>query len=157
MSVKSSYYTKEGLKKLKKELMSLHAQRPKIHQEIMDARTKGDLSENSEFDAAKDAQRFLESRIMELESALSSAKIIDNSMKETSIVTILKKVKVKNKKNESILTYELVPPSESNLKEKKISVASPIGRGLLGKKVGENVEILIPIGKLNFEIMEISN
>ena len=133
-----SYFTEEGLKKMKDELHQLVSQeRPFISNQIAEARDKGDLSENAEYDAAKDAQGLLELKISKLEEIVANARIIDESKLDSSKVLILSKVKLKNKANNSMMTYSLVPENEANLKEGKISVDSPIGKGLLGKKNGE--------------------
>ena len=153
-----SYFTEEGLKKMKDELHQLVSQeRPFISNQIAEARDKGDLSENAEYDAAKDAQGLLELKISKLEEIVANARIIDESKLDSSKVLILSKVKLKNKANNSIMTYSLVPENEANLKEGKISVDSPIGKGLLGKKKGEIAEIKVPSGTtMQFEIVEIS-
>ncbi|GAB1405408.1 transcription elongation factor GreA [Lentimicrobium sp.] len=151
------YYTQAGLDKLKAELDHLiSVERPAISQQIAEARDKGDLSENAEYDAAKNAQGMLELKISKLQEVIRSAKIIDESKLDTSKVLILCKVKIKNLKNQATMTYTLVPESEADLKAGKISVNSPIARGLLGKKVGEAVEIQVPAGKVTFEVIEIS-
>jgi transcription elongation factor GreA len=152
-----SYYTPEGLDKLKKELNALKTKgRADIAKQIAEARDKGDLSENAEYDAAKDAQGLLELKISKLEEIVSNARVIDEANIDTSKVSILSKVKIKNKKNGAIMTYTLVSEEEADLKRGKISVKSPIGKGLLGKKVGEDTEIQVPAGKIEFEIQEIS-
>lgn len=152
-----SYYTAEGLKKLKDELEQLKSiERPKASQAIADARDKGDLSENAEYDAAKEAQGLLEMRISKLEDVYANARLIDESQLDVSKVLVLSNVKIKNKSNGMELKYTLVAESEANLKTGKISVTSPIGKGLLGKSVGETAEITVPNGKLEFEILEIS-
>ena len=153
-----SYFTEEGLKKMKDELHQLVSQeRPFISNQIAEARDKGDLSENAEYDAAKDAQGLLELKISKLEEIVANARIIDESKLDASKVLILSKVKLKNKANNSMMTYSLVPENEANLKEGKISVDSPIGKGLLGKKKGEIAEIKVPSGNtMQFEIVEIS-
>ena len=152
-----SYYSAEGLKKLREELNYLKdVERPKASQDIADARDKGDLSENAEYDAAKDAQGMLEAKINELEKALSKARIIDESQLDASKVTILSKVKLQNLKIKKEISYTLVSETEANLKEKKISVNSPIGQGLLGKEVGDVVEISTPGGIIQFKVLEIS-
>ncbi len=151
------YYTKEGLEKLKEEINKLKTiERPLISQQIAEARDKGDLSENAEYDAAKNAQSMLELRISKMEELVSNAKIIDESKLDNSKVFILSKVKLKNLKTEKLITYTLVPESEADLKSGKISVTSPIAKGLLGKVVGENVEIIVPAGTMTFEIIKIS-
>jgi transcription elongation factor GreA len=151
-----SYYTKEGLQKLRDELEHMKSvDRPAISQQIAEARDKGDLSENAEYDAAKEAQGLLEMRIAKMEDLLSKARIIDESQLDTSKVLILSKVKIKNLNNNMELQYTLVSESEADLKSGKISVSSPIGKGLLGKKVGEVTEVEVPAGKLQFEILDI--
>lgn len=154
---KVSYYTAEGLKKLKEELEYLKAvERPKASQAIAEARDKGDLSENAEYDAAKEAQGLLEMKIAKLEELYANARLIDESQLDTSKVLVLSKVKIRNVANNMELTYTLVAESEADLKSNKISVTSPIGKGLLGKSVGEIAEITVPNGKLQFEILEIT-
>lgn len=154
---KVSYYTPEGLKKLREELDYLKdVERPKASQAIAEARDKGDLSENAEYDAAKEAQGMLEMRIAKMEELVANARILDESQLDTSKVLVLSKVKIKNQANGMELTYTLVAESEADLKAGKISVTSPIGKGLLGKKVGDVAEITVPNGKINFEILEIS-
>ena len=152
-----SYYTPEGLKKLKDELNQLRdVERPKASQAIAEARDKGDLSENAEYDAAKEAQGLLEMKIAKMEELLANARLIDESQLDTSKVLVLSTVKLRNQQNKMELTYTLVAESEADLKAGKISVTSPIGKGLLGKKVGEVAEILVPNGTLRFDILEIS-
>jgi transcription elongation factor GreA len=152
-----SYYTAEGLKKLKDELNHLRdVERPKASQAIADARDKGDLSENAEYDAAKEAQGLLELKISRLEETLANARLIDESQLDTSKVLVLSTVRLKNHLNGSEMKYTLVAESEANLKAGKISVTSPIGKGLLGKKVGEVAEIQVPNGILKFDILEIT-
>ena len=152
-----SYYTAEGLKKLKEELNHLRdVERPKSSQAIADARDKGDLSENAEYDAAKEAQGLLELKISKLEETLSNARLIDESQLDTSKVLVLSTVKLKNQQNGMVISYTLVAESEADLKEGKISVTSPIGQGLLGKEVGDVAEITVPNGTLKFDILEIS-
>ena len=152
-----SYYTAEGLKQLKAELDQLKSiERPKASQAIAEARDKGDLSENAEYDAAKDAQGLLEMRISKLEEVFSNARIIDESTLDVSKALVLSNVKIKNQTNGMELTYKLVAESEADLKTGKISVTSPIGKGLLGKKVGEIAEINVPNGVLKFEVLEIT-
>ena len=153
----ASYMTEEGLARLKKELEQLTSvERPAISQQIAEARDKGDLSENAEYDAAKEAQGLLEMKISRFEDMVANARIIDESKIDTSQVQILNKVKIKNTKNNQQLEYMLVSESESDVKSGKISVATPIARGLLGKKVGDVVDIKVPSGLMSFEIMEIS-
>ena len=152
-----SYYTAEGLKKLREELDQLKSvERPKASQAIAEARDKGDLSENAEYDAAKEAQGMLEMRIAKLEDVHSNARLIDETTLDLTKVLVLSKVKIKNQANGMEMKYTLVAESEADLKTGKISVTSPIGRGLLGKKVGEVAEITVPNGVLKFEILEIS-
>ena len=152
-----SYYTEAGLKRLKDELNELRTKgRADMARQIAEARDKGDLSENAEYDAAKDAQGLLELKISKLEEVVSNARVIDESSIDTSKVSILSKVKIKNKKNGVEVTYTIVSEEEADLKEGKISVKSPIGKGLLGKKAGEVAQIEAPAGKIDFEILEIS-
>jgi len=152
----STYLTQEGLDRLKAELEQLmRVERPKISQQIAEARDKGDLSENAEYDAAKEAQGLLEMKISKLEALVADAKVIDESKLSGDLILILSKVKLKNVANGATMTYTLVPEKEANLKEGKISVESPIGKGLLGKKVGDVAEIQVPNGKVSFEIMEV--
>lgn len=152
-----NYMTKEGYDKLKGDLSELKTKgRAEAAKAIAEAREKGDLSENAEYDAAKDAQGMLEAKINGLEKIMSNARILDESQLDTSKVTILSNVKLLNKKVNKEITYKLVSKAESNLKEKKISVDSPIGQGLLGKKVGEVAEITTPGGIIQFEVLDIS-
>lgn len=152
-----NYFTEAGLKKLQEELNHLKtSERPSISRQIAEARDKGDLSENAEYDAAKDAQGLLELKISKLEDVLSTARIIDESKIDTSKVSVLSKVKIKNVANKAEMTYTLVTENEADLKSGKISVSSPIGKGLLGKKPGEVVDIEVPNGTMKFEIIEIS-
>ena len=154
---KVSYYTEEGLKKLRGELNQLRdVERPKASQAIAEARDKGDLSENAEYDAAKEAQGLLEMRIAKLEEIVAGARLIDESQFDSSKVLVHSTVKLKNTGNGMEMTYKLVAQSEADLKTGKISVDSPIGQGLLGKKVGEIAVIKVPNGVLNFEVLEIS-
>ncbi len=151
-----SYYTEEGLKKLKDELHHMKTvERPKISQQIGEAIDKGDLSENAEYDAAKEAQGLLEAKIVQLSNVVANARIIDESQLDNSKILILSKVKLKNVSNGMELTYTLVAENEANLKEGKISVDSPIGKGLLGKEVGDIADIQVPNGIMQFEILEI--
>ena len=151
------YFTKEGLKNLKDEINHLKTiDRPNIIKEIAEARDKGDLSENAEYDAAKDAQGMLEAKIAKLETQLNQARVLDESELDTSSVHLLTKVTIRNTKNDMKLTYSIVPELEANLLEKKISVESPIARGLLGKKVGEIAKIQVPSGIVKFEIISIT-
>ncbi len=154
---KVSYYTAEGLKKLRDELKQLKdIERPRASQAIAEARDKGDLSENAEYDAAKEAQGLLEMKISKMEETLANARLIDESQLDTSKVLVLSKVKIKNQVNGMEMNYTLVAESEADLASGKISVNSPIGKGLLGKQVGDVAEIQVPNGKINFEILEIS-
>ena len=151
------YLSKNGYDNLKKELHTLKTvDRPHIINQIAEARDKGDLSENAEYDAAKEAQGLLEARISKLENDLSNSRVIDESQLSTDSVSLLTKVTIKNPKNNMEMSYAIVSESEANLAEKKISASSPIGKGLLGKKVGEVVEIQVPNGIVNFEIINIS-
>ena len=152
-----SYYTQEGLKKLKDELDYLKSVlRPKASQDIAEARDKGDLSENAEYDAAKEAQGLLEMRISKMEQVYSNARLIDESQLDVTKVMVLSNVKIKNLTTLAEMKYTLVAESEADIKTGKLSVTSPIGRGLLGKKVGEIAEISVPNGTLKFEILEVS-
>ena len=154
---KTSYYTEEGLKKLKEELNQLKdIERPKASQAIAEARDKGDLSENAEYDAAKEAQGMLEMRIARMEDNYANARLIDESQLDVSKVLVLSTVELLNKTNGMKMTYTLVAQSEADLKTGKISVNSPIGKGLLGKKVGEMAEIAVPSGTIQLEITNIS-
>jgi transcription elongation factor GreA len=153
----ASYMTEEGLAKLKQELEKLvTVERPAISLQIAEARDKGDLSENAEYDAAKEAQGLLEMKIARLEDMVAKARIIDESKIDTSQVQILNKVKIKNTKNNQQLEYKLVSENESDIKSGKISVSTPIAKGLLGKKVGDVVDIQVPSGVMSFEILEIT-
>ncbi len=153
----SRYYTEEGLQKLRDELDYLSTvERKKISEAIAEARDKGDLSENAEYDAAKEAQGLLELKISKLQDIVSKARVIDESKLDKSKVLILSTVKVKNLKNDMVMKYTLVPEKEADLKSGKISVNSPIAKGLLGKSVGEKAEITVPAGMIGLEIMEIS-
>jgi len=152
-----AYYTEEGLKKLKDELHQMKSvQRPMISEQIGEARDKGDLSENAEYDAAKEAQGLLEMKISKMEALISKARVIDNLSIDNSKVFILSTVSIKNVSNGMTMQYTLVAESEADLKEKKISVDSPIGRGLLGKKVGDIADVQTPNGVIQFEIIEIT-
>lgn len=154
---KISYYTEKGLKELREKLDHLKdVERPLASQAIGEARDKGDLSENAEYDAAKEAQGMLEMEISKLEEILSNARIIDESKLDSSKVLVHSKVKIKNLINSATMEYMLVAQSEANLAQGKISVDSPIGKGLLGKKLGDIAEIEIPNGNVKFEILEIS-
>jgi transcription elongation factor GreA len=151
------YFTKQGLQNLKDKLNHLkNVERPNITKEIAEARDKGDLSENAEYDAAKEAQGMLEAKIAKLEEQLSQARVLDESELDTSSVHLLTKVIIKNTENDTELTYVIVPESEADLMAKKISVESPIAQGLLGKKVGEIAEIEVPSGIMKFEIIAIT-
>ena len=151
------YFTPDGLTKLQEELHQLrNVERPRISQQIAEAREKGDLSENAEYDAAKDAQGLLELRISKLEEVIASARLLDDSKLDTSKVMVLTKVRIKNRKTGQELTYTLVAENEADLKAGKISVTSPIGKGLLGKKIGDTAQIEVPSGKMEFEVLEIS-
>jgi len=152
-----SYYTAEGLQKLKAELAELKTKgRAGVARQLAEARDKGDLSENAEYDAAKDAQGHLELKIAKMEEIVGNARLIDESGLDASKALILSKVKIKNLKNNMVLDYTLVAEEEANLATGKISVKSPIGKGLLGKSVGDVADITVPAGKLQFEILEIS-
>ncbi|MDI9356010.1 MAG: transcription elongation factor GreA [Chitinophagaceae bacterium] len=154
---KLNYYTGEGLKKLKEELNHLKSKgRIDMAKQIAEARDKGDLSENAEYDAAKNAQGLLELRISKLEALLSNATVIDQSKLNTEVISLLNTVKIKNKKTNTIISYKLTPEEESNLTEGKISVTSPIGKSLIGKKKGDVVTVKAPGGNIEFEIIEIS-
>ncbi|MBD00334.1 MAG: transcription elongation factor GreA [Crocinitomicaceae bacterium] len=151
-----SYYTEEGLSNLKKEIKNLESvERPKISQQIAEARDKGDLSENAEYDAAKEAQGMLESRISKLKNKLANARLIDDSEIDDSKVFILSTVKIKNIKNSMEMTYTLVAENEADIRAGKISVDSPIGKGLLGKEAGQIADISTPAGIMKFEIVSI--
>jgi transcription elongation factor GreA len=152
-----NYYTEEGLKRLHEELDHMkNVERGQISAQIGEARDKGDLSENAEYDAAKEAQGLLELKISKLETALSNARIVDESLLDLSKALILSKVKIKNVANGAIMEYTLVSEKEADLKEKKISVDSPIGEGLLGTSVGDIAEVKVPTGLIQFEVIEIS-
>ena len=152
-----SYFTKEGLQRLKDEVRQLETvERPKISQQIAEARDKGDLSENAEYDAAKEAQGLLEAKISKLKNTLANARLVDASKIDNTKVYILSTVKIRNTKNNAEVTYTLVAENEANLAEKKISIDSPIGKGLLGKSVGDIAEVQVPAGIIPFEILEIS-
>ncbi len=154
---KISYYTEEGLNRLKAELNDLKTKgRAEIARQIAEARDKGDLSENAEYDAAKDAQGLHELKISKLEEVLANARILDESTIDASQVSVLSKVKIKNKKNGAEMSYTLVSEEEADLKAGRISVGSPIGKGLLGKRVGDVAEIKVPAGVLEFEVVDIA-
>ncbi len=151
------YLTEEGLMKLRSEVDHLKCvERPAISRMIAEARDKGDLSENAEYDAAKEAQGMLELRISKLEDTIANARIIDESKIDTDKVQILNKVKIKNLKTNAELVYTLVAESEANLKEGKLSIATPIAKALIGKKVGDEVEVQVPSGMMSFKILDIS-
>ena len=152
-----TYMTEEGLRKLKDDLVQLESvQRPEISRQIAEARDKGDLSENAEYDAAKEAQGMLEAKIAQLKNLIATARIIDQSTIGTDEVQIMNKVTIKNLKTNKNMTYTLVSESEADLKSAKIAINSPIAQGLLGKKVGDKVEIQVPSGTVEFEIIDIS-
>ena len=157
MSQEYKYFTEEGLENLKEELNQLKTyERPSISKQIAEARDKGDLSENAEYSAAKEAQGMLELKIAKLEEDLSNARIVDESKLDSSKVLILSRVKIRNTANEAVMMYQLVSENEADIKTGKISVDSPIGKGLLGKKQSDIVKIEVPNGKMEFEIIEIS-
>lgn len=152
-----TYMTQEGFNKKMEEIAYLESvKRPEISRAIAEARDKGDLSENAEYDAAKEAQGMLEMKIAQLKELVASARIIDSSNLNTEVVQILNKVKIKNVKNGAVMEYTIVADSEANLKEKKISSNTPIAQGLMGHKIGDVVEIRVPNGLMQFEIVEIS-
>jgi transcription elongation factor GreA len=154
---KIHYLTAEGLEKLKAEHQHLvSVERPSISRQIAEARDKGDLSENAEYDAAKEAQGLLELKIAKLEEMLANARIIDESKINTSQIQIMNKVKLKNLNNDTVVEYTLVGETEANLREGKLAAATPIGKALIGKKKGEIVEVSVPSGIIKFEILEIS-
>ncbi|RPD96018.1 transcription elongation factor GreA [Aureibaculum marinum] len=154
---KVSYYTAEGLKKLRQELEQLESvERPRVTNAISEARDKGDLSENAEYHAAKEEQSLLEYKIAQLKNVIASARLIDESQLDTSKVLALSTVKIKNTANNMVVSYTLVANSEADFKAGKISVDSPIGKGLLGKRVGEIAEVNAPNGVMKFEILEIT-
>lgn len=154
---KVAYYTEEGIQKIRDEIHQLESvERPKISQQIAEARDKGDLSENAEYDAAKEAQGLLEMKIAQLKELLSNARLVDESQLDTSKVLILSTVSIKNKANNMKMKYTLVAENEQDLKAGKISVESPIGKGLLGKKVGDIAEVTTPAGVMKFEVLEIT-
>ena len=156
MSTEINYVTQEGLQRLREELAQLFAQRPVISRQIADARDKGDLSENAEYDAAKEAQGLLELKISKMESLIANAKVIDGSMINTEEVQMLNKVKIKNLLNNSVAEYTLVGESEANFKEGRLAAATPIGKALSGRRKGDIVEVTVPSGILKFEILDIS-
>tara|TARA_R110002049_G_scaffold163790_7_gene329780 strand:+ start:1598 stop:2071 length:474 start_codon:yes stop_codon:yes gene_type:complete len=152
-----SYFTEEGLQRLKDELKHLRTvERPSISKQIGEARDKGDLSENAEYDAAKEAQGLLEMKISKLETLIGNARVVDESQLDTSKVLVLSKVKIRNVATKAEMEYTLVSEKEANLKEKKISVDSPIGKGLLGKSIGDIAEVQVPSGLMKLEIIAIS-
>ena len=154
---KVSYVTEEGLKRLKEELSQLESvERPAISRQIAEARDKGDLSENAEYDAAKEARGLLEMKIARLKETVATSRIIDESKLDTSKVQILNIVKLKNLKTKKVMTYQLVSESEADLKAGRIAITTPIAKGLLGKKLGDKVEIQVPSGLMTFEILDIS-
>lgn len=152
-----SYMTEEGYNNLLAEINHLETvRRPEISAQIAEARDKGDLSENAEYDAAKEAQGLMEAKLAQLKELVANARLIDETRIQTDEIQILNKIKIKNTKNNAIMTYTLVADSEANLKEGKIAVSTPIAQGLMGKKVGDVVEIQVPSGMMSFEVMEIS-
>jgi transcription elongation factor GreA len=154
---KASYITEEGLQKLKVDLdRMVNIERPAISRQIAEARDKGDLSENAEYDAAKDAQGMLEMKIAKLEEIIANSRVIDETKIDISKVQILNKVKIKNKKTNSIVEYTIVSETEANLKEGKLAVSSPIAQALIGKKKGDSVEVMVPSGLVSLQILEIS-
>ncbi len=154
---KISYLTEEGYNKLKEEIEHLRSvERPSISSQIAEARDKGDLSENAEYDAAKEAQGLLEMKIAKMQEVFNNARILDQSKLDPNKIQILSKVKIQNVKNKATMEYTLVAEAEADIKEKKISISSPIGKGLLGKAKGDKVEITVPNGVMEFEIINIS-
>ena len=152
-----SYMTEEGYNRILAEINYLETvKRPEISAQIAEARDKGDLSENAEYDAAKDAQGMMEAKLAQLRNLISSARMIDESQVTTDVVQILNKVKIRNTKNNAVMCYTLVSDSEANLKEGKMAISTPIAKGLIGKKVGDKVDINVPSGMMSFEIMDIS-
>jgi len=152
-----SYMTEEGYNNLLAEISHLETvKRPEISAQIAEARDKGDLSENAEYDAAKEAQGLMEAKIAQLKELVANARLIDESRIQTNEIQILNKVKIKNTKNNAVMTYTLVADSEANLKEGKIAVSTPIAQGLMGRKVGDVVDIKVPSGVMSFEVMDIS-
>jgi transcription elongation factor GreA len=152
-----AYYTEEGLQKLKDELHQLRTvERQSVIRQIAEARDKGDLSENAEYDAAKEAQGLLELKIAKLEEIVANARIVDSAQLDTSKVSILTTVKIKNLKNNAEMKYTIVAENEADFKAGKISIDSPIGKGLVGRKVGDKVDVTVPAGVIPFQIMEIS-
>ncbi|EGK01647.1 MAG: transcription elongation factor GreA [Prevotella sp.] len=151
-----TYMTEDGYKKLKEEISALESERPAISKQIAEARDKGDLSENAEYDAAKEAQGLLEAKIAQMKNLLANARIINEEAIGIDVVQILNKVTIRNTKNNQQMTYTLVAESEANLKENKIAVSTPVAQGLMGKKVGDVAEIKVPSGMMSFEIVNIS-
>ena len=151
-----SYMTEAGYNKILADLMQLENRRPEISAQIAEARDKGDLSENAEYDAAKEAQGILEAKIAQLKALISNARLIEDSQLQTEAVQIMNKVKIKNTRNGAVMTYTLVSDSEADLKANKIAVSTPIAQGLMGKKVGDVVEIKVPAGMMSFEILDIT-
>ena len=151
-----TYMTEDGYKKLKEDIAVLESERPSISKQIAEARDKGDLSENAEYDAAKEAQGLLEAKIAQMKNLIANARLINEESIGTDVVQILNKVTIRNTKNNQQMTYTLVAESEANLKENKIAVSTPIAQGLMGKKVGDVAEIKVPAGIMNFEIVNIS-
>ena len=151
----ATYLTQEGYDKKMRELAELEAQRPMVKQAIAEARDKGDLSENAEYDAAKEAQGMLEMKIAKIKELIASARIIDDSKLNTEVIQLLNKVTIKNLKNNMTVTYTIVTENEANLKEGKISSTTPIAQGLLGHKVGDKVKVKAPMGELEFEVLKI--
>lgn len=157
MTKQVSYVTKEGLQKLQEELERLQTiERPKISKAIGEAIEKGDISENAEYDAAKDAQGLLEAKIAQLQNLLASSRVIDESQIDTSKVQMLTKVTIKNTKNGTVMCYSLVPETEADFKAGKLSINTPIAKALVGKKIGDSVSVTVPAGVMEFEIMDIS-
>lgn len=155
---KVHYMTQEGLEKIKKELEYLTTvERPRISQQIAEAREKGDLSENAEYDAAKEAQGLLELKISKLQEMVQNAKIVDNKNLDNEKVFLLSRVKIRNHTNNQVMEYTLVPPTEADFKAGKISVDSPIGKSLIGKAKGDIVEVKVPAGVMKLEVLEISH
>ena len=152
-----TYMTEEGYNKIVAEINYLESvRRPEISAQIAEARDKGDLSENAEYDAAREAQGLLESKIVQLKRMLTNARLIDESQLKTDVVQIMNKVKLKNTQTKAIMTYTIVSDTEANLKQNKIAISTPIARGLMGKKVGDKVDIKVPSGIISLEILEIT-
>lgn len=154
--VKVNHMTAEGMEKLRSDLDQLRAQRPHISAQIAEARDKGDLSENAEYDAAKEAQGLLEMRIAKLEHVVSISRIIDASKIDVKQIQILNRIKIKNTGTGKVFEYQIVSESEANIKDGKLSIATPIAQALLGKKLGAVVDVTVPSGKMQFEVLEIS-